>query len=55
MKEREVEKQVCRTLWGAFNDFFDATNDREDIRLLDRLRDDLVEALPYSSEEVHGN
>ena len=52
MGEQEVEKQVCRTLWEAFNDFFDITSDRDDIRLLDRLRDDLCEALPYGPEEV---
>ena len=52
MKEREVEKQVCQVLWEAFNDFFDATDNRDDIRLLDHLRDDLIEAMPYGPEEV---
>lgn len=51
-REREGEKRVCCVLWEAFNDFFDAMSDRNDIRLLDRLRDDLCEALPYGPEEV---
>lgn len=50
-----MEKRVCQVLWEAFNDFFDATSNREDIRLLDRLRDDLIEAMPYGPEEIHGD
>lgn len=52
MEERDVEKQVCRALWDAFDEFFSRDHDREDIRLLDQLRDELVDALPYSSEEA---
>jgi hypothetical protein len=54
-EERDVEKRVCRVLWEAFNDFFDATSDREDIRLLDKLRDNLVEVMPYTPEEARGD
>lgn len=50
-----MEKQVCQALWEAFDDFFDTTSDREDVRLLDRLRDSLSEVMPYGPEEIHGN
>lgn len=53
MKEREVEKRVCRALWEVFDDFFDSTDDRDDIRLLDHLRDDLIDVMPYGPNEVH--
>jgi len=54
MDEREVEKRICRLLWESFDDFFDELRERENIRLMDNLRDRLVDALPYSSEEVRG-
>ena len=57
-QERDVEKQVCRVLWEAFNDFFDDRMrhaDRGDQNLLWSVKEVLMEALPYTPEEVRGD
>ena len=58
MKERDIEKRVCKIVWETFHKVFDDVKSRWDafsdgLDALDRLKDELEEVLPYGPEEVH--